>query len=106
MTNNDRTRGVFVHPMRTNLDCMEMAYAYDPKDSSSVYILCTEGVGWHVTPDKPDSEFGTVQAILANDANKPEIDLADFVRSFGARLESNFWLWHARLDDDVNRVFV
>lgn len=25
---------------------------------------------------------------------KEEVDLADFIRTFGARLEDNFWMWH------------
>lgn len=99
----------------------EIAVARD--SNGTLYAICTEGVGYEVTKESPmellfhgsyrlrDEETGEITSgshsfdmmpfasielgpdeLLAYPV-KEEKDLADFVRSFGARLEQNFWLW-------------
>lgn len=74
-------------------DAMQYALAYD-KDGTG-YVICSEGVGW--------SLFNYLQGADKDDLLKQaqdegtDIDLADFIRQFGARLESNYALWRARL---------
>jgi hypothetical protein len=89
-----------------------------------LYVVCQEGVGWKVTPEKPlevelfqraDEKDGqmrsfsimavmvaslTPEEVLAC-ATEEEIDLSDLIRSFGQRLEDNFWLWHATLKREM-----
>ena len=91
-----------------------------------LYSICTEGVGQIVSADEPielnfhgsyhvyneDGEinpnshtfdmfpFASIELDneeLKSYPVKEEVDLADFVRTFGARLESNFWLWYNTL---------
>jgi hypothetical protein len=79
-----------------------------------MYVVCHEGVGWEVTDDDPlvidiyvapPSHIAIVpkyQATLTpaevrEAATGPDTDLADLVRTFGSRLESNFWMWHRTL---------
>lgn len=82
------------------------------------FIICTEGVGWEFSHAKPftmwvsplwvDPEDGKTVGGMST-ASTPiylhpdevrratsdvEVDLADFVRTFGSRLEGNFHLWH------------
>jgi hypothetical protein len=92
----------------------------------SVFAICHEGVGFEVSDEEPlelefhgnylsRNEDGVVQANvttfdfmpfgsysitpedLAEYPIKETVDLADFVRTFGARLENNFWLWFDEL---------
>lgn len=70
-------------------------------------IICVEGVGWSV------KEFSTVISVPVSSPNSyyshpvyispsllwtfatgEVVDLADSIRTFGSRLESNFWLWY------------
>jgi hypothetical protein len=90
-----------------------------PQDGK-VYVICTEGVGWEVafaTPfipffstvwKDPNGEevgggwgFNTPVYLspleVERITSEEEVDLADFVRSFGDRLEANFSLWHRTL---------
>ena len=79
-----------------------------------LYVVCNEGVGWEVTDDDPlpvdlyvsaPTGFGIfprwevtlTPADVHRLATDDEVDLADLIRSFGARLESNFWAWHRTL---------
>jgi hypothetical protein len=92
-----------------------------------LFMICTEGVGYEVTDEEPayfefhgnyvirDEETGEIvsgkesfdfmpfaevtktPAELMSYPVVEEVDLADFIRSFGARLESNFWLWFKEL---------
>lgn len=80
----------------------------------TLYVLNTEGVGWVVTDEDPlqldlykktegrISIFPSLRATLTPAevrelVTDTEVDLADHVRRFGARLEDNFWLWFRRL---------
>lgn len=79
-----------------------------------LYVVCHEGVGWQVSEQEPlelplhvrtPTGFGMFPRWIANlspaevraHMTGEPIDLADLVRSFGARLEANFWLWHRTL---------
>lgn len=85
-----------------------------------VFLICTEGVGYEVTEDggvefefhgnyttdEPNvtkfdfMPFASIELSKAELLEYPvaeEVDLADHVRSFGARLEDNFWLWFKEL---------
>lgn len=78
------------------------------KEDGTIVAVCCEGVGYEVTDENPlqigmyprwDKSFGIMpswiatlrpsdlQEYLTNDT----IDLADLIRSFGQRLEDNFW---------------
>ena len=69
-------------------------------------VVCSEGVGWNVNPagylpiivwtgggwrqDYIDLPFRDVLAHVSDET----VDLAEFVRMFGARLENNFHIWY------------
>lgn len=88
---------------------MALAVAADGTE----YLLGTEGVGWPLTDTGNEVDvwmagehsFQLTPAMvltLTKDevherATGDPVDLADFVRKFGARLEQNFWLWHDAL---------
>jgi hypothetical protein len=93
----------------------------------TLFAICTEGVGFEVSEDEPlELEFHGNYSVTENVIEGPnphkttfdvlpfgsyelvpqdlldypvkdEMDLADFVRTFGSRLESNFWLWFKEL---------
>lgn len=72
--------------------------------AGKVYVICTEGVGWEVTSDRPlfvDSMAGGYElplaAVMAAASLGKTVDLADHIRTFGSRLDSNHYQWHARL---------
>lgn len=45
----------------------------------------------------PFGSYSIIPEDLANFPIKETVDLADFVRTFGGRLEDNFWLWFKEL---------
>lgn len=74
------------------------------RTNRGVAYLCTEGVGWFA--DKKADEiqvdyytglgYGTVNvpySKLLECVTKETVELGEFVRSFGSRLEVNFSLW-------------
>lgn len=97
-----------------------MAYA-EVTHGEDTYVICTEGVGWKVEWSKPlclgvipswldddgepQSSFTDTATVYLSpyevkrlaDASTEVVDLADFVREFGDRLEGNFWHWHRTL---------
>ena len=98
---NDRTRGIAVYPMTDPDVCgpyAENVFALIIRNDGQVKMVHTEGVAYGVSADRPwrwndyDANCPTFSAHeLINRAFyvKP-VDLADWVRTFGARLESNF----------------
>lgn len=67
-------------------------------------IVGTEGVGWEADDygliGVPFGGFVTQSVkvstqVIAKCVTIEQVDLADFVRVFGDRLESNFWLWYS-----------
>lgn len=118
MAQTDRPRGIKVRTLDAEAlkaltgasPVYSLAYA---EQGGTSYLLCSEGVGWVISESEPAEfdawfpgmsqglcrlPFATVRA-LATD----EIDLADFIRVFGSRLESNFYGWHRRLTDTDER---
>ena len=78
-----------------------------------VWVVNTEGVGAEVTDGSPflldlypefDGGARSIapemearldkQEVLARAQADKTVDLADHIRIFGSRLESNFWTWH------------
>ena len=105
-------------PNREPRICVEpLVYAYLPGAFDGgiarerLAIICQEGVGW--VPDDRDLypihyDFGDgagYQGMVRVGAGRverealteEEVDLADFIRRFGERLEGNFWTWYERL---------
>jgi hypothetical protein len=87
-------------------------WAYTEHDGRH-FVICNEGVGYEVSMDEPwevplySRRKGFVSILpswtvpltpgeIAPMAGE-EIDLADLIRSFGARLEQNFWIWFREL---------
>lgn len=85
-----------------------------------LYVVCEEGVGWEVTDEDPlliDTYVSTgtgigifprFQVVLSPAevraaATGDEVDLADLIRTFGSRLEANFWVWHRTLTTPVTQ---
>jgi hypothetical protein len=92
-------------------------YAVIEKDGT-MYVVCNEGVGWEITDEHPleidlyphrdkdgkqsFSIFPAMSASLKPEdvrdrTTETEVDLADHIRTFGARLESNFNEWYRAL---------
>lgn len=80
-------------------------------------VVCNEGVGWQVNPaaclpimvwsgggwrqDFIDLPF---REVVLHHVSDETVDLAEFVRMFGARLENNFHIWY-NATDGVEQVF-
>lgn len=79
-------------------------------------LICTEGVGWeqdeyqriylpgYYGMGAPAGTHVGVYRLLDECRTGEQIDLADFIRSFGDRLENNFSIWHRRLTVGGERV--
>jgi hypothetical protein len=95
----------------------EWDYVSGRDADGNLYVICTEGVGWEVAHAKPFIMWVSPSWVDPNGetlganwgANTPvylhpdeverlttdeEVDIADFIREFGSRLEGNFALWH------------
>ena len=102
----------------TEVEPVEDENGYTPEQQWAV--ICTEGVGWRSQPDQRiliplqqgwggsntvDLSWRLLRDIAVNPGDKPMkgiyepnlIDFKDHVRTFGERLESNFWMWHHRI---------
>ena len=102
----------------TEVEPVEDESGYTPEQQWAV--ICTEGVGWRSQPDQRiliplmvgysgsntvDLSWRLLRDIAVNPGDKPMkgiyepnlIDFKDHVRTFGERLESNFWLWNSRI---------
>lgn len=78
-----------------------------------VAVLCTEGVGWTakdglvpiITWSQWHQNFVYLpEAYVLSCVSDEVVDLAEFVRVFGARLENNFYIW-LNATDGVEQVF-
>lgn len=84
------------------------------RHAGRLYVIRSDGIGWEVTtkPLRLDvfvaSRRQTMIAapyevslereeIVWHEQPQTGCDLADFVRTNGARLEARFWAWHGRL---------
>ena len=71
--------------------------------------ICNEGVGWFKNDDGKyvvtgymgysDVVYHITEDELLSLLSSEQVDLAEFIRSFGARLESNFYLWYEQVKD-------
>lgn len=96
---SNRTPGILVHPVPEASGPFEN-YALLIRPDGAVRMVHTEGVAYAVTEDSPwqwndysgscPSWQRTELVALALCARTVPVDLADWVRTFGARLESNF----------------
>lgn len=89
---SERTRGIIVQPVTVPDGAL---WAYGPYARHAVgfdhegqaFLICEEGVGHAIDSDQFD---------LCKLDGDP-IDLADHIRTFGARLDSNHYQWVRRL---------
>lgn len=104
---DERTRGVTVKrlPVELRVDNMDTVLGEAP--NGKLYVISTEGIGWglkdgtFVTNDyDPDARKWTPEELKA--AAGEEVDLADFIRTFGDRLERNFSIWRHALTGDYD----
>lgn len=108
-----RPRGVTVWPMPEPVTGPFSEYALLVRDNSeglAVRMVHTEGVAYLVTDEKPwtwnDHDESvpkfTPSELIDMAAKVSEgVDLADWVRTFGARLESNFYQAYAWATEGV-----
>ena len=103
-----RQRGVMVYPVivpkeENTLD--RYCFGINPNTYECFMIHNPEGVHWYVGYHKPfrfndhnaKSSFYTLYEILELVDFTAPVDLADMIRTFGARLESNFYMAHSSL---------
>ena len=97
-----RQRGVLLTELPELKDGLSPLYG-TIDSNGRVHVLCSEGVGWTIT-DKPfttdfagDWTMQQIADLLTDGSERKVIDLADFIREFGFRLENNFHLWYAQL---------
>jgi hypothetical protein len=87
---DDRRRGCIVQPIaQKDKYGLETALAVRESDGAN-FLVNFEGVGYSI----PGTEAVKLDAI-----GEP-VDLADWIRTFGARLDSNHWHWYNRLIKD------
>lgn len=103
-----RQHGVMVYPItipESEISWDRYCFAINPHTYEAFVIHNPEGVHWYIGHHKPfrfsdcdvRNRFYTLYEILELvDFTKP-IDLADMIRTFGARLESNFYMAHSSL---------
>lgn len=108
-----RERGTIVRTLAFP-DGVHPAYVYALVwVGTDAYVICSEGVGWKVTTDEPLTVDGyrktthglaaaswdmSLAEVLTASVHGRDVDLADFVRTFGDRLECNFYLWYQKLN--------
>ena len=107
MTENSRPRGVIVYPVPESIGGPAIYGRYalmvrpgpdGQPDLSEVRMVHTEGVCYKVTAEKPwrwtdyaECDLFSPEELWFNVERPGEgVDLADWIRTFGARLESNF----------------
>jgi hypothetical protein len=118
---NARTRGTMVRVINDDQLSALLIEATGDVNASPTYsyalakgkdgdlLICSEGVGYYFQDgeaplsvtimDGNTMSWLDATATLDELEELPttEVDLADFVRVFGARLENNFWVWHGEL---------
>lgn len=121
---SNRTKGTIIHQLnpealgeaiakKTGKTNAEPTYEYalgEGRDGTA--LICSEGVGWYVketidldasvrTPNEKGYTLSwtevpfTLEELRAIPSEP--VDLADFVRVFGDRLERNFYIWQNEL---------
>ena len=76
--------------------------------------ICNEGVGWFKNEDDKylvtgylgysDVVYRITEDELLSCVSSEQVDLAEFIRSFGSRLEVNFDLWYNQVKDTPQNV--
>jgi hypothetical protein len=76
--------------------------------------ICNEGVGWFKNDDGKylvtgymgysDVVYRITEDELLSCVSSEQVDLAEFIRSFGSRLEVNFDLWYNQIKDTPQNV--
>lgn len=98
MNTDTRVRGIAVYPMPQPVSGPYEPYALLIREDGEVRMVHPEGVAYSVTTDKPwrwndyspECPTFTAHELITFAFYSPPVDLADWVRVFGARLESNF----------------
>lgn len=89
-------------------------YAVAQTVNGMMFVICREGVGWQVSCTQPlqldlyakvTNAISVLPSFAVNltpaqidlHTTEVEIDLADLIRTFGGRLEDNFWAHYHRL---------
>lgn len=83
-----RKRGILVAEI-SDTNYYEVTSALVQDVNGQGYLICTEGVGKAITQEEYDR--------LSHTVTGQQIDLADFIRTFGSRLEDNYHFWYNRL---------
>lgn len=92
-----RTRGIIVYKMPEDVSGPD-SYALIIRGNGEVRMVHSEGVAYKVSNEKPwcwndwsitEKKWSPAELVELIDETQA-VDLADWVRSFGARLESNF----------------
>lgn len=95
-----RKRGVLVYPLKEEFQYGDDKYAVGINTKTSeVWMIHTEGVAYSVHHFKPwrftdysaIAPWYTVTQVLEMADYDNPVDLADWIREFGSRLESNFF---------------
>lgn len=94
-----RVRGIAVHPMPEEISGPFDQYALLVREDGEMRMIHTEGVAYRVDAEKPwrwndysdTCPTFTPAELMEAALQAPTVDLADWVRTFGARLESNFY---------------
>jgi len=74
----------------------------------SYAVICTEGVGWECDMsgrlDVPlVNGYGSMTDVQISSSylwrlrSEETVDLASHIRTFGSRLETNYWIWNRRI---------
>lgn len=76
--------------------------------------VCHEGVGWHKNDENKyivsgwigysDIVYRITEDELLSCLSSEQVDLADFINSFGGRLESNFDIWYNQVKKTPQNV--
>lgn len=116
---SDRKRGIKLHPL--NDKGREVQKKYAPFDhyavginenTGEIFLVHSDGVSYRVHHNRPfrfndnnaSAQFYNMWQILdmVDFDAESEVDLADWIREFGARLESNFYLASVVLTEETS----
>ena len=96
---------------RDDIEAESMVVVNTPKGLATI---CTEGVGWWKNDDGKylvgfyvgysNPSYYMTEDELLSCVSSEQVDLADFIRSFGDRLENNFDLWYYQVKDTPQTI--